>query len=174
MQSDVKDLSRPDMQQRIRDVLVDHVAISEDETDVRFGVITAGYLLNYARSRDELNVMVSSIRALLRPHGRFITINDNVKDDPRLYSDGTKKYGWTKERGDKEGDVVTFRLWKDDDVLCEITNYWLSPETIQDVFDKHGFNVRWIEAQRPHVGTFWDDMIRNNAPFIVIEATLRD
>jgi len=42
-----------------------------------FDVVLGSYLLNYARSKDELLQFCSSIRRNLKPGGRFVGFNDN-------------------------------------------------------------------------------------------------
>ena len=52
----------------------------------QFDLTVSAYLLNYARNRDELQSMCDGISRLLRPGGRFVTVNCNPS---RFFSDGS-------------------------------------------------------------------------------------
>ena len=103
-------------------------------------LVVAMYLLNYARTREELLRFVEVAYACLRPGGRFAGFNDNVGQVPR----GTvsyARYGFEKESTDspREGDVVLYRMKRKDGTTFEFRNYFLKPETYRWAFGQAGF-----------------------------------
>ncbi len=59
----------------------------------QYDVVVAAYLLNYARSRDELQAMCAGVAGCLKPGGRFVTVNSN----PALHfpsAPSYRKYGF--------------------------------------------------------------------------------
>ena len=71
-------------------------------------LVVAVYLLNYARTREELLRFVEAAHALLRPGGRFVGFNDNVRNVPRgrLSLD---RYGLEKECAFREAGFAGFQ-----------------------------------------------------------------
>ena len=61
----------------------------------RFDVVTAAYLLNYARSKDELLAMCRAVSRCLKPGGRFVTVNNNPAQSIAAF-ENTRKYGFIK------------------------------------------------------------------------------
>jgi toxoflavin synthase len=63
-----------------------------------FDLVIAAYLLNYAPSEQELFAMASAIHRSLRPGGRFITINNNLAQQPGSFENTRvlmrEAYGW--------------------------------------------------------------------------------
>jgi len=110
----------------------------------QFDLAVAAYLLNYARTRDELQAMCDGIARSLKPGGRFVTVNSNPSDSfPTAPS--YRKYGFeTTVLGEwQEGVPIkwTFHL---DDGPFDIENYHLNVATHEDAFRKAGFrDVRW-------------------------------
>jgi ubiquinone/menaquinone biosynthesis C-methylase UbiE len=47
------------------------------QADESCDLVTAAYLLNYARTRQELQTMCDGIAQALKPGGRFVTVNSN-------------------------------------------------------------------------------------------------
>jgi SAM-dependent methyltransferase len=60
-----------------------------------FDVVSAAYLLHYARDRAELARMCRSIARQLPPGGRFVTLNENP-DQPAERYGGYLRYGFSK------------------------------------------------------------------------------
>ena len=58
-----------------------------------FDLAAAAYLLNYARSRAELDAMCRGIAHCLKPGGRFVTVNSNPAFDFNQ-ADSFRKYGF--------------------------------------------------------------------------------
>ena len=108
-------------------------------------LVVAMYLLNYARTREELLRFVEVAYGCLLPGGRFVGFNDNVRQVPRgrvSYA----RYGFEKECTDapREGDVVLYRMTQDDGGTFEFRNYYLKPETYRWAFEQAGFlDFQW-------------------------------
>jgi ubiquinone/menaquinone biosynthesis C-methylase UbiE len=76
-----------------------------------FDIVVAGYLLHYARNRDELRAMCRAIGRQLPAGGRFVTINENPEQPADRYR-GYARYGFSKAtvapRG--EGSPITYTM----------------------------------------------------------------
>lgn len=115
----------------------------EDPVDLT----VAAYLLNYARTRAELQAMCDGIARSLKPGGRFVTVNTN----PALDFPGApsyRKYGFQTEAVGEwaEGTPIrwTFHL---DDGSFTIENYHLSVASHEQAFRRAGFReIRWHPA----------------------------
>ena len=115
-----------------------------------FDLVTAAYLLNYARSRAELLSMCQAISRYLKPGGRFVTVNNNPGQDPRRF-DATRKYGFVKSARSTitEGAAIcyTFFLGEGEDTF-EIENYHLDRETHEWALREAGLtNIAWHQPQ---------------------------
>ena len=134
------------------------------------------YLLNYARTGEQLRRVCQVCHDALRPGGRFVGFNDNVRNPPG----GTvswKKYGLEKSCAPlpKEGDVVLYTVTNDDGRQFKFKNFFLTPETYREAFQAAGFqDFRWVAdslhpAQQSNL--FWDDFM-TNPPVLVGPADL--
>lgn len=89
----------------------------------QFDVVTAGFMLNYARSHEELASMCQTIVRHLRPGGRFVGSVPNSKYDPSKYD---RKYGvrldWTRPM--KDGDEFSFALYVSEPPLHLRCHFW--------------------------------------------------
>jgi SAM-dependent methyltransferase len=153
-----------------------------------FDLVTAGYLLNYASSREELLQMCQAIAHCLKPGGRFVTVNNNPAQPPESFA-ATRKYGLVKElpEGTGEGAPVVFRLFLEGHgdlsrrgdlsraSQIEITNYLLSPATHEWAFRTAGFReVVWHRPRLSPAGEkeyepgYWD-MFLEHPPVTFIE-----
>lgn len=109
-----------------------------------FDLVTAAYLLNYARNGDELKVMLSGIARCLWPGGRFVTANSSPFFDYASAPDFSK-YGFRTGSSEptSEGSKITWTFLLDDGPI-EVENYWLSPETHENALNDCGFrDIRW-------------------------------
>ena len=125
-------------------------------------LVVAMYLLNYARSGEQLRRFCQVCYDALRPGGRFIGFNDNVRKPPR----GTvswKKYGLEKACASlpTEGDVIEYTVTNGDGRQFKFKNFFLTPTTYRNAFRTAGFqDFQWGDvslhpAQRGN--PFWDD-----------------
>ena len=124
-------------------------------------VVVAMYLLNYARTAEELQRFCQVCHDALRPGGRLVGFNDNVRNPPR----GTvswKQYGIGKScaLSPREGDAILYTITNSDGRGFQFNNYYLSPATYSDAFRAAGFReFRWLDcllhpAQRGN--PFWN------------------
>ncbi len=122
----------------------------------------AAYLLNYARTRAELQAMCDGIARCLTPGGRFVTVNTNPALDFTA-APSYRRYGFeTTVDGDwREGTPIrlTFHL---DDGPFTIENYHLGVAAHEEAFARAGFTeVRWHrprlspDAPAEHDEQFW-------------------
>lgn len=153
-------------------VIQDVRALQLNET---FDLVVAGYLLNYASTREELLAMCQAIARSLKPGGRFVTVNNSPTQEPRFFVD-TRKYGFVKAITGpfEEGAPVTFRFFLEEGSF-DITNYQLSLATHEWAFHEAGLrNVRWHQAQLSPIGEaesgreFWSAFL-DHPPIIFIE-----
>ena len=104
-------------------------------------VVTAFYLLNYARNRDELAAFCRSCFRALRPGGRLVGFNDNVRRPPRP-GVSLAKYGLerTCRYPLHEGDGIRYRITNPDGQVFEVATY-------DSAMRDSGFGeFRWIDA----------------------------
>ena len=140
-----------------------------------FDLVVASYLLNCAKTKEQLLKMCQSIYANLKPGGRFVSINDNVEQLPESYPI-CKKYGFTKSISEplQEGTPITLTFSVDGQKFSLI-DYYLSKATYEWAFRSVGFKeIRW---QKPIVSPegvkkfgqeFWQDFL-DYAPMVGIE-----
>jgi SAM-dependent methyltransferase len=110
----------------------------------QFDVAVAAYLLNYAKSAEELTAMCRAVAGALRPGGRFVTVNNNPADPPENFGAGGA-YGFSKRLEGKlvEGAPVVWQFLLPGGPL-EVTNYHLSVATMEEAFRATGLrDVRW-------------------------------
>ncbi|MEO1031412.1 MAG: methyltransferase domain-containing protein [Bacteroidota bacterium] len=141
------------------------------QLDKTYDLITASYLLNYAKSREELLQFSLAISRHLNPGGRFITINSNP--DYRSPVDTMFKYGFTRENKNyDEGGEVIYRFYQDDGSHIEVVNYHLEKTTHKKAMTQSGLsNIKWHpvelspEAHNGSDNDFWQSII-NTQPII--------
>ncbi|CAF2583942.1 unnamed protein product [Rotaria sp. Silwood2] len=146
----------------------------------QFDLVTAFYLFDYAKTRDELLAMVRVIYAQLGENKTFIGIIGNVVTGKAMFDN--RKYGITRKTkvsldGDAlpDGTEIIVTLYDGEDAeMCSFPNYHYSPATYEQVFQEVGFKTfQWVPYQcdpdYPN-RTFFDDLI-NSSPSIGIIAT---
>jgi SAM-dependent methyltransferase len=113
----------------------------------KFDLVVAGYLLNYAATKEELLAMCQAIARSLKPGCRFVTVNNNPVWPPQPVS--YNQYGFDRRLVGAlaEGAPVIWSFFLDDKSF-DITNYHLSIATHESVFKAAGFReVRWHAAK---------------------------
>jgi SAM-dependent methyltransferase len=142
-----------------------------------FDVVVAAYLLNYARTKDELLAFCRAIHANLKPGGRFVGFNDNVANAPARYGSYVR-YGFIKASppGRTEGDPITYTLFNPDGTTFHFDNYYLSPATYEAAFHEAGFRRfawrgPWLDehARTAFPAGYWDDFFAD-PPLVGLEA----
>jgi toxoflavin synthase len=132
-----------------------------------FDVILAAYLLNYARSEQDLLAMAKAIYRSLKPGGRFITVNNNPDQDPRAF-ENTRKYGFVKTAGGevRNGTPIHYRFMQDGEEFV-IENYHLDAAMHLSAFQDAGFSdVHWHAPQLAPTecgarAEYWADFLRD-------------
>ena len=140
--------------------------VAEFATGRPADLVVAGYLLNYAPTPAALRRMCRACHDALRPGGRMVGINDNVRNPP-VAPDAWKQYGLERacRHPPAEGDVVRYTLTNADGQRFTFDNYYLAPETYADAFRAAGFKeFQWVDvalhpAQRHN--PFWDAFMTN-------------
>jgi SAM-dependent methyltransferase len=142
-----------------------------------FDIVVGVYLLNYARTAEELARFCERIAQNLRPGGRFVGFNDNPANQVEHYG-LYGKYGFVKSSPTPrtEGDPITYRFKNPDGVEFCFDNYYLAPATYEAVFQQTGlsrFTWRrpWLarEGARDFEKGYWDVFL-NHPPLIGMTA----
>ncbi len=130
----------------------------------QFDMAVAMYLLNYAKTKEELVAFCKAIYNQLKPGAQFIGFNDNVANDPAKY-DSYRKYGFKKECSPyrKEGDPIQYTFYNEDGSICQFDHYFLSPQTYEEAFQEAGFDdFQWVwPSVHPteRGNEFWNEFI---------------
>lgn len=137
-----------------------------------FDVVTGLWILNYAKTREDLENFFSTISYTLQPQGVFLGINDNPFSPEQSYLD-YKPYGFVKEFESprQEGSKVVWVI--SEPVEMKITNYWWSPQSYKDAAFKAGLELEFQnpDCSIPDSATpgYWD-FFQKYPPFIAIKA----
>ncbi len=145
-----------------------------------FDLVVAAYLLNYAPDRNELAAMCRGVARVLKPGGRFVTVNSNPALDFAA-APSYRQYGFETRLigGPREGAPIawTFHL---DDGAFEIENYHLDAAIHEQAFRHAGFDeVVWHAPRLAPPGAagrppgFWDPFL-NHPPVAFIECVRGD
>ena len=142
-----------------------------------FDVVVGVYLLNYARTADELARFCDAIARNLRPGGCFVGINDNPANPVDKYATYTK-YGFWKTTASPrtEGTPITYHIKNADGTEFGFDNYYLAPATYETVFPQAGFaDFKWCgpwladEGKQAFEVGYWD-LFLDHPPLIAILA----
>lgn len=151
-----------------------HGDAGELDIEGAFDLVSAAYLLNYARSRDELLGFCRAAFRALKPGGRFVGFNDNVNRNPNE-SPSFARYGFEKScpHPPKDGDELIYAIRQPDGGVFRITNYYLSPECYRQAFAEAGFRNftwegPWLDPEQAG-NPFWDEFMQH-APLIGFSA----
>ena len=140
-------------------------------------VVTAIYLLNYARSAEQVARFSRACARALRPGGLLVGFNDNVRVPPGPDDVSLAKYGLQRtcaRHPPREGDAIRYRITNHDDRTFEFDNYYLHPATYEAALRDAGFtDFRWVDAMLDPAerdDPFWDDFLAQ-APLTAFRAT---
>jgi ubiquinone/menaquinone biosynthesis C-methylase UbiE len=132
------------------------------QPDEPFDIVSAGYLLNYADTREKLDAMCQAVSRSLRPGGRFVTVNNNPSQSPQRFA-ATEKYGFIKSAGEalRPGTPITYTIFQDGGTFT-FDNYYLSAVAHEEALQAVGLrDVEWIAPRlSPRWSedpSFWDD-----------------
>ena len=138
-------------------------------------IVVAIYLLNYARTRVDLNRFFRACYRALRPGGRVVGFNDNVRRPPRPGA-SLAKYGFerTCPHPPGEGDTIRYRITNHDGQTFEFENYYLKPATYEAAARDAGFpDFRWVDARlapSEQGDSYWEDFMAH-APLTAFTAS---
>ena len=127
-------------------------------------VVAAVYLLNYARNRDELQKFCQACFADLRPGGRLVGLNDNVRNPPRP-GVSLAPYGFERSAAwpPRQGDPIRYRIASPGGEPVEFDNYYLEPGAYEAAMEAAGFrDFRWVDVMVEPVeqnNPFWNDFV---------------
>lgn len=145
-----------------------------------FDLVVAVYLLNYARTAEQLLSMVHSVSRALKPGGRFVAVNNHLEQPIEAFP-ATAKYGLVKSFAEpiREGTPITYTLTTDGESIS-FDNYYLSPTTYEETFQRAGLQtLRWHAPQLSPLGVeeygrdYWDDFLRQ-PPVYFLECVRSD
>lgn len=140
-----------------------------------FDMVVAMYLLNYAKTKEELFDLCRSAYRQLETGGRFIGFNDNVLNDPGQY-ETYHQYGFIKQSTPerREGDPIQYTFFNLDGTVFRYNNYYLHPDTYAAAFAEAGFqDFQWIDPvldPSQQNNRYWDHFM-SNPPVIGFTAT---
>ena len=129
-----------------------------------FDIVVAAYLLNYARTPEELLAMGQAIARNLKPGGRFVTVNNNPLQRPESFQ-ATRKYGFIKNADGAIGNGTPLRytIFLENETF-QFDNYHLDIATHEWALREAGFaGIRWHSPRLAPAETngpqreFWDD-----------------
>lgn len=116
----------------------------------KFDMVVAFYLLNYAKTVDELDRMVQIIGEQLNDSDKahFLSITLNVRDRENLVSsDRYPNYRVEAETPLVDGAQIKNTLIDPEGVSFSFTNYYFSPTVYEQAFLKAGFkHFEWVPA----------------------------
>ena len=152
--------------------------VTEAPLEGDFDLAVAAYLLNYARSREELARLCTAMFTGLRPGGRVVGVNDLTDDGVELTRDfGRHGFRKTGPRPYVEGGAITYEFVLPEGHSFAITNYLWHPETYLTALRKAGFrSAAWHplkvspEGRRDFPPGFWDDLLAPGVAIGVFEA----
>ena len=127
-------------------------------------IVTAIYLLNYARTRKQLDRFYRACFRALKPGGRLVGFNDNVRNPPQPGMP-LEQYGLERTCAypPREGDVIQYRITNHDGQAFEFENYYLAPATYETAAREAGFDdFRWVDAMLEPTerdDPYWDDFM---------------
>jgi len=129
-----------------------------------FDLVVASYLFNYAQTRAQLLVFARAIHANLKPGGRLVGMNDNPRTSLDRFG-SYAAYGFSREieRPPHEGARVRYSFYKPDGTSFGFDNFWLAPQTYEEVFAEAGLaGFRFVDpiAASPE-GQNWGDFLRD-------------
>ena len=150
--------------------------VTQLDLEEKFDLVVASYLLNYARTKEELLRMCNAISRHLKPEGRLVSVNNELDQDPASY-EYMKKYGFTKSISGnlKEGTPITYHMYLEGMPTISFDNYYLKKETYESVFHSSGLHLlgwrRPVLSQsgkQKYDDEYWSSFFRN-PPIVFIE-----
>jgi ubiquinone/menaquinone biosynthesis C-methylase UbiE len=143
------------------------------QPDEGFDLVCAAYLLNYARTREELLEMYRAVARALKPGSRFVTVNDNPGQNPKTFS-RSRKYGFIKtvQEPVREGSPIGYIFYLGNESF-QIENYHLGLATHEwaaqcaGLRDVRFHTPRLSPATQGFDAGFWDDFLADQPVFFI-------
>lgn len=142
-----------------------------------FDIVVAVFLLHYADNKELLESFCKNIFTNLKPGGVFFALNTNVHTPIEKY--GTyRKYGlyMSADSNRKEGDPIAIVLKNKDGTFVSMENYYMAPETYENIFKKVGFaEFTWEPVSVSPTGVetmgkdYWEHFLKYS-PLTIIRA----
>ena len=140
---------------------------SEDfKVDFKADLVTAIFLLNYAKDKEEIRQMAKNIFDILKPGGKFLTINSRAKDKPR--KDPTYGVVCIEPSKEEEGGVRTVIYFKEGVECYRFDTYYWKDSTYDKTFQELGFKKMKVvpgiaseEAIREYGEEFWEEYLKD-------------
>lgn len=149
-----------------------HTAAAQElDLGETFDVVFAAYLLNYARSLDELAAFASVVAKHLKPGGRFVGINNNPDQKTDSYHH-TRPFGFIKSIQPgvplENGTPITYTFFQDNHTF-HFDNYHLAHDAHALVLADAGLHdFQWHPLQINHSlipdeerSHNWDGFLKN-------------
>ena len=148
------------------------------QPEVRYDIVSAVYLQNYAQNEEELENFISKIRDCLKSGAIFVGFNCNPMQ--KIQNFNKTKHNLvtksTKEEEYRNGLAVKFHFWNaEGDQICQVENYWLPKKLHEELFQKYGMKLEWIYPQLSPKHNISEDIyvdFLEDPPVIGIKATL--
>lgn len=132
-------------------------------------LVLGSYLLNYAKSPEELMAYCRAVASHLKQGGYFIVFNNN----PFEVYDGERyaEYGFRKVmHGGGIGAPIEYLV---EGMQKPIVNYYLSPEVHEHAFVASRMVMEWVPVvldPSQSGNRYWDNFFAGEPPFIAIQA----
>jgi ubiquinone/menaquinone biosynthesis C-methylase UbiE len=144
------------------------------ELGMKFDIVFAAYLLNYAQTESELRQMCSAIARHLQPGGRFVTVNNNPEYTG--LTDSMRQYGFQRHISERTGGApVTWEFFLDSGTFA-ITNYYLSVAAHEQALRDAGMrDITWHPPEVSSGGEtemgaeYWQPLLQHR-PVICLES----
>lgn len=167
-------------EENARPLGIDYVtgAAQDLALDERFDVVFAAYLLNYAKSLDELTAFGAAVSRHLAPDGRFVGINNNPAHAPESYA-ATRPFGFVKSLAPgarlENGTAITYTFQQEGHAFS-FDNFYLDADAHAPALARAGLDdFRWHPLQvAPEADQSLDwDGFRKAAPVLCFSAVRR-
>lgn len=149
--------------------------VAEYNPTERVDIVVAMFLLNYAKTAEQLRRFCQVCHDALRPGGRFVGVNDNILNPPKRDGMWTQ-YGFERAcpRRPKGGDAILYTVTNEDGQQFQFENFYLEPRTYRNAFRAAGFQeFRWVDLSihpDERDNPYWDGFIKN-PPILAFSAT---
>jgi SAM-dependent methyltransferase len=140
-----------------------------------FDVVLAAYLLNYARTRQQLLTMCQAIARSLKPGGTLVAVNGNQELGIGAYPQ-FRKYGFERHCAElREGAPITWTNYLEDRSF-QVEGYYLSTASYEWALQTAGLEqIQWIRPRLAPAGEqdpsreFWQAFL-DQPPVIFLTA----